>query len=58
MLGYHKKIFHNNINKKKKDRRVVEKNKPPTCSIGLLEEDEKVNTVANYVIAYCSIISI
>lgn len=43
MLSYHETSFHNNREKESAYRRVVEKNKSPTSSLDLLEEDEKVN---------------
>ena len=37
---------------------VVGKNKPLTSSLGLLKEDEEVNTMVNYATTYCSMVSV
>ena len=37
--------------------KVVKKNKPHTSSLGLLDEDEEVNTVEKYAITHCSTVS-
>ena len=38
--------------------KVVEKNRPPTSSLVLFEEDEEVNTMINYATTYCSTVSV
>ena len=37
--------------------KVVEKNRPPTCSLDLLDDDEQVNTMVKYATTYCSTVS-
>ncbi|KAA0062806.1 Ulp1-like peptidase [Cucumis melo var. makuwa] len=33
--------------------KVVEKNRPPTCSLDLLDDDEQVNTMVKYARTHC-----
>ena len=38
--------------------KVVEKNRPPTCSLDLLDDDEQVNTIVKYARTHCSTVSV
>ena len=37
--------------------KVVEKNRPPTCSLDLLDDDEQVNTMVKYATTHCPTVS-
>ena len=37
--------------------KVVEKNRPPTCSLDIFDDDEQVNTMVKYATTHCSTVS-